>query len=166
MVALQSWRRIAKEMWEILSQFLWLIFCFIFWLAGKIKEQKYLKSLREEEPEYSDIQILSTVDSASSSEAKDCCLCSTQVVLAIDPGKQFIAWILGMVGGKIDVYQKVLHMARRKAKLNLRKQARENNSRLIMNYRMETSNIFANSGSSEGQSSAVEVFAYGTIVKS
>ena len=76
-----------------------------------------------------------------------------------------VAYVLGMVGGKIDVYQKVLHMARRKAKLNLKKQARENDSRLIMNYRMETSNIFANSGS-EGQSSAVEVFAYGTIVKS
>ncbi|MBD62122.1 hypothetical protein CL645_04635 [bacterium] len=165
MVVPQSWRRIVREMWEIIGQFIWLIFCFIFWLAAKVKEEKYLKSLREEEPEYSDVQILSTVDSARSLEAKDCCLCSTQIVLAIDPGKQFIAYVLGMVGGKIDVYQKVLHMARRKAKLNLKKQARENNSKLIMNYRMETSNIFANSGS-EGQSSAVEVFAYGTIVKS
>ena len=62
MVVPQSWRRIVREMWEIIGQFIWLIFCFIFWLAAKVKEEKYLKSLREEDPEYSDVQILSTVD--------------------------------------------------------------------------------------------------------
>jgi len=153
-------------LFQILGQYLPLVVIFSCWIFSKRNDNRILTYLREEEPKYADIQILNTKEMPKNLDAIDSSLCTTQVVLAVDPGKQFVAWILTMVGGNIDVYQKMLHLARRKAKLNIRKQARENGANLVLKYSVETSNIFAGSGNSEGGSSgAVEVFAYGTAIK-
>jgi len=153
-------------LFQILGQFFWLVVVFGCWIFSKRNDNRILAYLRKEEPKYADIQILNTKEMPKNLDAIDSSLCTTQVVLAVDPGKRFVAWILTMVGGNIDVYQKMLHLARRKAKLNIRKQARQNGANLVLKYSVETSNIFAGSGNSEGSSSgAVEVFAYGTAVK-
>ncbi len=153
-------------LFKILGQYLPLVIIFSCWIFSKRNDNRILTYLREEEPKYADIQILNTKEMPKNLNAIDSSLCTTQVVLAVDPGKQFVAWILTMVGGNIDVYQKMLHLARRKAKLNIRKQARENGANLVLKYSVETSNIFAaNPNSESGSSGAVEVFAYGTAIK-
>ena len=155
----------SRILFEILGAYFPIVVIFCCWIASKRNDNKLLAYLRKEEPKYADIQILNTKEIPKDLNAIDSSLCTTQVVLAVDPGKQFVAWILTMVGGNIDVYQKMLHLARRKAKLNIRKQAREEGSNLVLKYSVETSNVFAGSGNSEsGSAGAVEVFSYGTAI--
>ncbi len=155
----------SRILFEILGAYFPIVVIFCCWIASKRNDNKLLAYLRKEEPKYADIQILNTKEIPKDLNAIDSSLCTTQVVLAVDPGKQFVAWILTMVGGNVDVYQKMLHLARRKAKLNIRKQAREEGSNLVLKYSVETSNVFAGSGNSEsGSAGAVEVFSYGTAI--
>lgn len=155
----------SRILFEILGAYFPIVVIFCCWIASKRNDNKLLAYLRREEPKYADIQILNTKEIPKDLNAIDSSLCTTQVVLAVDPGKQFVAWILTMVGGNVDVYQKMLHLARRKAKLNIRKQAREEGSNLVLKYSVETSNVFAGSGNSEsGSAGAVEVFSYGTAI--
>ena len=155
----------SRILFEILGAYFPIVVIFCCWIASKRNDNKLLAYLRKEEPKYADIQILNTKEIPKDLNAIDSSLCTTQVVLAVDPGKQFVAWILTMVGGNVDVYQKLLHLARRKAKLNIRKQAREEGSNLVLKYSVETSNVFAGSGNSEsGSAGAVEVFSYGTAI--
>lgn len=84
------------------------------------------------------------------------------VVIASDYFKRFVAWLIGIFGGRLNVYESLLDRARREAILRMKDEARAQGANLIVNVKFETATL---NDIQKRQSAMVEVLAYGTAVK-
>ena len=125
-------------------------------------EQKHYKSIIARENNYKDIAILSDRDTKTMSLKWDWELFSDCTVVAIDAFKKFIAFFIGIFGGRITSYESLLDRARRESVLRIKQQAKTQWYNAIINLRIETSSISKNTKQKIG---SVEALAYGTWVK-
>lgn len=130
-----------------------------FW--GGYVERRHYQSIIEREKLFADVIAISSKRPPENAQVIDVCL--GNVVVASDPFKRFVAWLIGIFGGRINVYESLLDRARREAILRLKDEVVDMGGNMVVNLKLETSNI---NYSTKNQAAAmVEVLAYGTCVR-
>lgn len=129
-----------------------------FW--GTRAEKSHYRSINAREKKSTDIIILAS--KYAPDRATDAYLVQGSVVVASDYFKRFVSWLIGIFGGRINVYESLLDRARREAILRLKDEARSQGANMVVNIKFETATL----NSINTQSAAmVEVLAYGTAVR-
>ena len=106
---------------------------------------------------------LTTIDGGYRSDITSCGVVWTGVVFGPSHWHLLIGWFNNLIGGSIDIFQKVVSAGRAEAMQRLRENAVANGFDDVINVRIDTSDM-APQGGKVGVR-AVEVFAYGTGVK-
>ncbi len=130
-----------------------------FW--GTHIERKHFAKILQRENELSDIIVIASKYPPEGSVGEHLELGS--VVIASDVFKRLVGWLIGIFGGRINVYESLLDRARREAVIRLKEKARKTDSNMIVNLKYETSTI--GMGNKNSSKVIVEVLAYGTCVK-
>ena len=86
------------------------------------------------------------------------------VVMSPSWVQMWIGGIIGLFGGEINVYTKVVDWARREAKQRLREQVAEAGFDEVVNIRIETTVMSRNKGGKD-KTAGVEILVYGTAIK-
>ena len=106
---------------------------------------------------------LTTIDGGYRTDITSCGIVWTGVVFGPSHWHLLIGFLNNLIGGSIDIFQKVISAGRAEAMQRLRESAVANGWDDVINVRIDTSDM-APQGA--GRSiKAVEVFAYGTGVK-
>lgn len=129
-----------------------------FW--GTRAEKKHYRSIAKREKTHADILLIATKHPPFGAQDSELVLGS--VVIANDYFKNFVAGLVGMFGGRINVYESLLDRARREAILRMKEEARERGANMIVNMKFETATL---NSIQLKQAAMVEVLAYGTAVK-
>ena len=106
---------------------------------------------------------LPTIDGGYRSDITSCGVVWTGVVFGPSHWHLLIGWFNNLIGGSIDIFQKVVSAGRAEAMQRLRENAVANGFDDVINVRIDTSDMAPQGG--KGGVRAVEVFAYGTGVK-
>ena len=106
---------------------------------------------------------LTTIDGGYRSDITSCGVVWTGVVFGPSHWHLLIGWFNNLIGGSIDIFQKVVSAGRAEAMQRLRENAVANGFDEVINGRIDTSDMAPQGG--KGGVRAVEVFAYGTGVK-
>ena len=106
---------------------------------------------------------LTTIDGGYRSDITSCGVVWTGVVFGPSHWHLLIGWFNNLIGGSIDIFQKVVSAGRAEAMQRLRENAVANGFDDVINVRIDTSDM-APQGA-QASIKAVEVFAYGTGVK-
>ncbi|GIT11270.1 MAG: heavy metal-binding domain-containing protein [Candidatus Poseidoniales archaeon] len=106
---------------------------------------------------------LTTIDGGYRSDITSCGVVWTGVVFGPSHWHLLIGWFNNLIGGSIDIFQKVVSAGRAEAMQRLRENAVANGFDDVINVRIDTSDMAPQGG--KGGVRAVEVFAYGTGVK-
>ena len=106
---------------------------------------------------------LTTIDGGYRSDIASCGVVWTGVVFGPSHWHLLIGWLNNLIGGSIDIFQKVVSAGRAEAMQRLRENAVANGFDDVINVRIDTSDMAPQGG--KGGVRAVEVFAYGTGVK-
>jgi len=106
---------------------------------------------------------LTTIDGGYRSDITSCGIVWTGVVFGPSHWHLLIGWFNNLIGGSIDIFQKVVSAGRAEAMQRLRENAVANGFDDVINVRIDTSDMAPQGG--KGGVRAVEVFAYGTGVK-
>ena len=106
---------------------------------------------------------LTTIDGGYRSNVTSCGVVWTGVVFGPSHWHLLIGWLNNLIGGSIDIFQKVVSAGRAEAMQRLRENAVANGFDDVINVRIDTSDMAPQGG--KGGVRAVEVFAYGTGVK-
>lgn len=129
-----------------------------FW--GSRAERKHYLSLTERERTSTDVIVIASRHAPENAQNGELVL--GNVVIASDYFKRFVSWLIGIFGGRINVYESLLDRARREAMLRMKDEAKSLGANMVVNVKIETATI----NNSKNQSTAmVEVLAYGTAVK-
>lgn len=132
-----------------------VLFC-IGWAFGRHIERKHLNELAQQEHMLAYIRVDTNKFQSSDSMGQ---LVSSNVVLSHDYFKYIIALIQNFFGGRLTTYETVVDRARREAIVRLKLEAQKMGANHIMGLRLSTTEMGMEGG-------MVEVFAYGTAVKS
>ena len=84
------------------------------------------------------------------------------VAIALDDFKNFLAAIVGILGGRVRSYESLIDRARREAVLRLKEKAYAEGYNALVNLRLETATIGGNT--KKKGASAVEALAYATAI--
>ena len=106
---------------------------------------------------------LTTIDGGYRSDITSCGVVWTGVVFGPSHCHLLIVWFNNLIGGSVDIFQKVVSAGRAEAMQRLRERAVADGWDEVINVRIDTSDM-APQGA-KGGVRAVEVFAYGTGVK-
>ena len=106
---------------------------------------------------------LTTIDGGYRSDITSCGVVWTGVVFGPSHWHLLIGWFNNLIGGSIDIFQKVVSAGRAEAMQRLRESAVADGWDDVINVRIDTSDMTPQGG--KGGVRAVEVFAYGTGVK-
>tara|TARA_B100000315_G_C14400868_1_gene506415 strand:- start:138 stop:794 length:657 start_codon:yes stop_codon:yes gene_type:complete len=106
---------------------------------------------------------LTTIDGGYRTDITSCGIVWTGVVFGPSHWHLLIGFLNNMIGGSIDIFQKVVSAGRAEAMQRLRESAIDNGWDDVINVRIDTSDMAPQGG--QGGIKAVEVFAYGTGVK-
>ena len=106
---------------------------------------------------------LTTIDGGYRTDITSCGVVWAGVVYGPSHWHLLIGWINNLVGGSVDIFQKVISAGRAEAMQRLRESAVANGWDDVINVRIDTSDM-APQGA-QRRIKAVEVFAYGTGVK-
>jgi len=106
---------------------------------------------------------LTTIDGGYRSDITSCGVLWAGVVFGPSHWHLLIGWLNNLIGGSIDIFQKVVSAGRAEAMQRLRENAVANGFDDVINVRIDTSDMAPQGG--KGGVRAVEVFAYGTGVK-
>ena len=107
---------------------------------------------------------LTTIDGGYRSDITSCGVVWTGVVFGPSHWHLLIGWFNNLIGGSIDIFQKVVSAGRAEAMQRLRENAVANGFDDVINVRIDTSDMAPQGAQSKVK--AVEVFAYGTGGKS
>ena len=107
---------------------------------------------------------LTTIDGGYRSDITSCEMVWAGVVFGPSHWHQLIGFFNNLIGGSIDVFQKVISAGRAEAVQRLRENAVANGWDDVINVRIDTSEL-GSKGGSKNPIKAVEIFAYGTGVK-
>lgn len=133
------------------------------YLSGSWVEKRHFKSLREREAQLRAIQVIGSKHVPDRFTAVESKLVEGSVVISIDYFKKIAAGLRNLVGGRVSSYETLVERARREATLRMKQQAAEWGAQVVFNLRLETASV---SKGAKGQVGAVEVYAYGTALKS
>ena len=126
------------------------------WGVGRHIERKHFRELEQQEARLSYILM-------ENSRFKTCDamgqLISSNVVISHDYFKYVIANIQNFFGGRLTSYESIVERARREAIVRLKLEAEKMGATTILGLRLSTTELGMQGG-------MVEVFAYGTAVKS
>ena len=133
-----------------------------FW--GNMIEANHLKLLRLRETDLSQVSWSSVgkKEDFSQSFLKGE-LFIGQVVIGQDYFRSFVAGLIGIIGGRVTVYESLLDRGRREALCRLREAARRSGYTSIVNVRFVSSTVGMNKNNQA--SGIIEVLAYGTGIK-
>ena len=134
------------------------------YFVGRSRERRHLEHLHVRETELAGILAVPLATIAGAERSTQSALVEGSVVVSIDYFKRMIAGIIGVFGGRIDLYQTVLSRARREAVLRLKESARQQGMNAVICMRIETSRLA--SGRRDGKGTAgVELLAFGTAIR-
>ena len=106
---------------------------------------------------------LTTIDGGYRNDITSCGIVWAGVVFGPSHWHLLIGFLNNLIGGSIDIFQKVVSAGRAEAMQRLRESAIDNGWDDVINVRIDTSDMAPQGG--QGGIKAVEVFAYGTGVK-
>jgi len=143
----------------------WIVFLTLLavgYFAGRAAESRHFASIRKREKELARVLAFATKFPPGAHLPQETRLVTGSVVVGSDYFKQFVAGLRTLLGGRMKSYETLLDRARREAVLRMKEEARRHGYRLIVNVKIESSNI---SSGHRGGLPAVEAFAYGTALK-
>lgn len=135
---------------------LFVILFAVGWGFGRHAERKHLKELEAQEKRLAYIRLDSSRFKTSDDFGQ---LVSSNVVISHDYFKYVIANIQNFFGGRLTSYESVVERARREAVVRLKLEAEKLGAAQIMGLRLSTTELGMQGG-------MVEVFAYGTAIRS
>jgi uncharacterized protein YbjQ (UPF0145 family) len=106
---------------------------------------------------------LTTIDGGYRTDITSCGIVWTGVVFGPSHWHLLIGWFNNLIGGSIDIFQKVVSAGRAEAMQRLRESAVANGWDDVINVRIDTADMAPQGAKSSVK--AVEIFAYGTGVK-
>lgn len=130
--------------------------------AGTIAENRHFASLRLREKQVKHLNIVNFGAHQPLPEAREAMLVMSNVVIASDFFRMYVAAILGLLGGNIGVFETLMERGRREAILRLKEKAIALGARQVLNLRIETSNL---NGEQAKGGIQVEFIAYGTAIR-
>ena len=136
-----------------------IIFVFLFAIGfgfGRYNERKHLKALEADEQRLAYIHMESNRFKTTEHMGH---MISSNVVISHDYFKYVLAQIQNFFGGRLSSYESIVERARREAVVRLKQQAQNMGATQIMGLRLSTTDLGMQGG-------MVEVFAYGTAIKS
>ena len=127
-------------------------------IVGKLRENRHLSQLDSREQAASHILLTDLKTLPTGIAAQKVALVTGEAVIATDYWKTFISQLRRIIGGEVRSLGTLMDRARREAKARMVEAAIEMGASLVINVRIETSEI-------GGQRAPItEVFAYGTAV--
>jgi len=132
------------------------------YICGSVAEKRHYRSIAERELKLLNLPAVSfrSVD-LPEEQIRSVQMVFGNAVISIDYFKRFLAGLRNIFGGTVKSYESLIDRARREAVLRMKEMAAD--ASLIVNVRIETSNIGMTAGK-KGMGS-VEAFAYGTALK-
>jgi uncharacterized protein YbjQ (UPF0145 family) len=89
----------------------------------------------------------------------------SEVILAADYFKSFIAKLKNLIGGELRSLETLVERARREALLRVMETAHQNGYDAVCNVRLETSNISSGEGNSKAQAVSIALIVSGTAYR-
>ena len=134
------------------------------WIAGRTAERLHVRSLRMREEALAHVLVtdVRTFPPAADPSAHAAVVMS-EVVIATDYMKTFLAGLRKIVGGELHSYQSLLTRARREAVLRLMDQAVGLGYDAVCNVRLNTADI--GGGTMRKRAAMVELIATGTAYR-
>ena len=132
------------------------------YICGSMAEKRHYRSIADRELKLLDLPAVSfkSVDTPDH-KIRSARMVHGNAVISIDYFKRFLAGLRNIFGGTVKSYESLIDRARREAVLRMKDMAGD--ASVIVNVRIETSNIGMKSGK-KGMGS-VEAYAYGTALK-
>lgn len=135
-----------------------LVLLTVGFVVGGMIEKAHLRKVKERERTFLNLPAVTAQKFLEdNSEISYATLVYGSVVISSDFFKDFVAGLKTLFGGRLTTYESLLDRARREAVLRMKEKAMD--ADIIINTRVETSEI----GSDKGIS--VEVIAYGTAIR-
>lgn len=135
-----------------------LVLLTVGFVVGGMIEKAHLRKVKERERTFLNLPAVTAQKFLDdNSDIAYATLVHGSVVISSDFFKDFVAGLKNLFGGRLTTYESLLDRARREAVLRMKEKAMD--ADIIINTRIETSEI----GSDKGAS--VEVIAYGTAVR-
>jgi uncharacterized protein YbjQ (UPF0145 family) len=134
------------------------------WLVGGAIERGHLRSLRLREIRWRRIPVLTVREPPEAWKVLGCDLVSGSVVVSIDPWKALLAWLRGLVGGRLRSIESLLERARREAVLRMLETASAAGFHAVIGVRLEGAELGAEQGGSRG-AVGIELIAFGTALR-
>jgi uncharacterized protein YbjQ (UPF0145 family) len=132
-------------------------------VIGSILESRHFRSIRERESRFTAFPAVPTRSWDAEREVIDAQLVATSVVVSLDYFKRILAALRNIFGGRVRSYETLLDRARREAILRLKESVPEHH--IIVNLRLDTSNISSIHGRKAKGVAGVEVLASGTAIR-
>lgn len=133
------------------------------YISGTLLEKRHFKSIREREAQLHDIQLIGSKRVPQRFTQVESQLVGGSVVISIDYFKKIAAGLRNFFGGRVSSYETLVERARREATLRMKQEAADFGAQIVFNLKIETSSV---SQGAKGQVGAVEVYAYGTALRS
>ncbi|HNP65556.1 MAG TPA: heavy metal-binding domain-containing protein [Woeseiaceae bacterium] len=138
-----------------------LLFAFF---VGNLLEKNHFKSIREREAANHSFPVVTFDTMPEAWNVNRAEMVTGSIVVSLDYFKRVIAWLRGLVGGRVKTYEPLLDRARREAVLRMIESAKSQGYDAIFNVRLETSRL-ANARRDGKGIAGVEMLAFGTAVK-
>jgi uncharacterized protein YbjQ (UPF0145 family) len=133
------------------------------YISGSIIEKKHFKSIIEREAQLRSIRVIGVKRVPERFNKVESQLVQGSVVISIDYFKKIAAGLRSFFGGRVSSYETLVERARREAILRMKQDAADWGAQAIFNQKIETASV---SQGAKGQVGAVEVYAYGTALRS
>lgn len=135
------------------------------YVGGTVAEKKHYGSIKEREHSFLNLPAVTTktLSDEENAKVKKVELVFGAAVISEDYFKSFVASLKNLFGGRLTTYESLLDRARREAILRMKEKAPK--ADVILNLKLESSNITKKEGSNREKTVAsVSVMAYGTAV--
>ena len=129
-------------------------------IAGSVAERRHYESIKKREAFSRKLAVVTFRSHEDQRPVRRAALVTGSAVISLDYFKRIVAGLRGIIGGSVTSYETLVDRARREAVLRMKEEAK--GSSIILNCRIETSNIA--SRSSDDSVGSVEALAYGTAV--
>lgn len=140
-----------------------LLFLIVGFAVGSTVEKRHYASIRKRENELRDIILVPVRTPPESAAPCRTVLVSGSVVIGMDYFKKTLAYLRGIVGGRIGAYETLIERGRREAVLRMKQTAKAKKAKFIFNVKFSTSNVM--SGTKDNKmAGCVEILVYGTAI--
>jgi len=138
-----------------------IIFVLIGMTSGTLVESRHYQSIEKREKWSQRIAVVTAESVYDGAIVRRVEFVQGNAVISLDYFKRLLAWMRGVIGGRVGAYETLVDRARREAILRMKEQAK--GAAIIVNARIETSNIGSRDSDGGGVGS-VEALAYGTAI--